>query len=176
LDRDQGTSFSSAITHARAALDERPRPGARRAILVLSDGGAHEVMADIVEAAESAAENDVPIWTAGLGTPAGATLTTEFGPVLDARGREVVATLDADVLREIASAGGGQYQDVSSERGVRALLAGLGEIESPSETSDGGPLDTAFWLTFLAVPLLLWEGGLDAGRGATHRWEPTATT
>jgi len=163
LDRDQGTSFSTAFTHARAALDARSRPGARRAILVLSDGGAHEDMADMLDAAASASTDDVPIWTGGLGTRAGAELTTETGPLVDAGGRTVVATLDDDLLREVARAGGGEYHDVSSERGLRALLSGLGELEEPGGT-DGGPLDISLFLTLLAVPLLLWEGGLDAGR------------
>jgi Ca-activated chloride channel family protein len=169
LDRDQGTSFSTAFTHARQALDARSRPGARRAILVLSDGGAHEDMVEILDAATSASANDVTIWAGGLGTRQGAELTTEIGPLVDASGRPAVATLDDDLLREIARAGGGEYLDVSSERGLRALLLGLGELEDDSSGQDGGPLDFTFFLTLLAVPLLLWEGGLDAGRNVGRR-------
>ncbi|MDH3206808.1 MAG: VWA domain-containing protein [Gemmatimonadota bacterium] len=164
LDRDQGTSFSTAFSEARSALDARPRPGARRAILVLSDGGAHEDMASILAAAESASAEGVPLWTAGLGTTAGVPLTTELGPVLDRAGRTVVATLDEDLLREVAEAGGGDYQNVSDERGLRALLTGLGELDDEPGDGGGAPLDASFLLTLLAVPLLLWEGGLDAGR------------
>jgi Ca-activated chloride channel family protein len=170
LDRDQGTSFSTAFAHARAALDARPRPGARRAILVLSDGGAHEDMAEILDAAASAS-GDVPIWTAGLGTPTGAPLATEAGPILDGVGRQVLAPLDENLLREIARAGGGAYQDVSDDRGLRALMAGLGEVDNDSGRGDGAPLDASFLLTLLAVPLLLWEAGLDAGRSVGHRRE-----
>jgi Ca-activated chloride channel family protein len=176
MDRDQGTSFSTAIAHARAALDARPRAGARRAVLMLSDGGAHEDVADILAAAAAASADGVPIWTAGLGTSAGAQLTTEGGPFVDGTGHPVVATLDEDLLREIARAGGGDYQDVSGEGGVGALLTGLGELDSASGDADEGPLDAAFWLTLLAVPLLLWESGLDAGRGAARRPDQRATT
>lgn len=171
LDRDQGTSFSTAFTHARAALDARPRPGARRVILVLSDGGAHEDMADILAAAASASGDDVPIWTAGLGTSIGAPLATGAGPVLDNVGRQVVAPLDENLLREIARAGGGDYQNVSEDRGLRALMAGLGEPDDDSGRGDGSPLDASFLLTLLAVPLLLWEAGLDAGRSVGPRRE-----
>jgi len=164
LDRDQGTSFSSAFAQARAALDARPRPGARRAILVLSDGGAHEDLESILEAATAASAEDVPLWTAGLGTTSGVPLTTELGPVRDRAGRPVVASLDEDLLREIAEAGGGDYQDVSDERGLRALLTGLGELDDEPVAEGGDPLDASLLLTLLAVPLLLWEGGLDAGR------------
>ena len=165
MDRDQGTSLSTALTHARTALDARPRDGARRAILVLSDGGAHEELGAVLEAAATASADGVPIWTAGLGTPGGAPLATEAGPVIDAAGRPVVATLDETLLREIARAGGGDYQDVSDERGLRGLLDELGALDDASEGESDAPLDASFWLTLLAVPLLLWEGGLDAGRG-----------
>jgi hypothetical protein len=47
-------------------------------------------------------------------------------------------------------------------------------LDSSSENPDEDPLDAAFWLTFLAIPLLLWEGGLDAGRGLAHRPEKPA--
>jgi Ca-activated chloride channel family protein len=168
-DRDQGTSFSSALTSARAALDARPRPGARRAIVVLSDGGAHEPLGDVLTAATEASSDGVGIWTAGLGTPSGAQLTAATGPLTDAAGGPVVATLDDEILREIATAGGGTYQDVSDDRGLRALLEGLGDVVGPSGGSDNEPLDASFWLTLLAVPLLLAEAGLDAGRGARGR-------
>lgn len=171
VDRDQGTSFSSALSHARAALDARSRPGARRAILVLSDGGAHEDMADILGAATAASSDDVPIWTAGVGTREGAELTTNAGPLLDAGGRTVVATLDDGLLSEIARAGGGEYHDVSNNRGVRALLAELGTLDEDGTGEHQGPMDLTFLLTLLAVPLLLWEGGSDAGRAALPRRE-----
>jgi Ca-activated chloride channel family protein len=171
MDRDQGTSFSTAFTHARTALEARSRSGARRAILVLSDGGAHEDAAQILDAAASASADDVPIWTGGLGTRAGAELVTETGPLVDAGGRTVLATLNDDLLREIARAGSGEYLDVSTERGLRALVAGLGELDDGSGGGDGGPLDLTFLLTLLAVPLLLWEGGLDAGRTVDLRRE-----
>lgn len=165
LDRDQGTSYSTALAHARTALDARPRDGARRAILVISDGGAHENVPDILDAAATSSADNVPVWTAGIGTTAGTPLVVQDRPFVDTNGRPVVATLDEDLLRQIARAGGGDYQDVSTDRGLRALLAGLGELEADSTGGDRGPLDAAFWLTLLAVPLLLAEGGLDAGRG-----------
>lgn len=164
LDRDQGTSFSSAFAQARAALDSRPRPGARRAILVLSDGGAHEDLATILDAATTAAAEGVPLWTAGLGTTSGVPLTTETGPVLDRVGRPVVAALDEALLREIAAAGNGDFHDVSDEQGLGALLTGLGALDDEPGDEGGDPVDASFLLTLLAVPLLLWEGGLDAGR------------
>ncbi|HSH76793.1 MAG TPA: VWA domain-containing protein, partial [Longimicrobiales bacterium] len=45
LERDQGTSLAGALLTARRALDARPRSRARRVVLVLSDGGAHDGIA-----------------------------------------------------------------------------------------------------------------------------------
>lgn len=164
LDRDQGTSLSATLAHAREALDARPRAGARRAILVLSDGEGHEDVGTVLEAARSASSDEVPIWTAGIGTPGGAQLDAETGPFLDQGGSPVIARLDEGLLREIATAGRGEYRDVSDDRGLRDLLADLGTLDTPAEGGEGTPLDASFWLTLLALPLLLWEGGLDAGR------------
>jgi Ca-activated chloride channel family protein len=164
-DRHQGTSLASALAVARAALDARPRAGARRAILVLSDGGSHEGRAAVLEAAELASESGVGVWAGGLGTARGAELGTVVAPVLDARGAPVVAALEEDLLRAVATAGGGRYEDVADEGGVGALAASLGESAGSSATTTPRDLDAALWLTLLALPLLLWEGALDGGRG-----------
>jgi Ca-activated chloride channel family protein len=164
LDRDQGTSLSAALAHARAALDERSRPGARRAIVVLSDGGAHEDETQVLQAAATASEGGVTVYTAGIGTRAGGPVVTEAGPLVDGAGRPVLASLDDGLLRAVARDGGGSYQDVSDDGGLRAFLAEVGTPEDAPLGEGGGPLDTSFLLTLLAVPLLLWEAGLDAGR------------
>ena len=163
-DRDQGTSLARAVAQARESLDARPVPGAKRALVLISDGGAHEDADSIRGAAASAAERGVVIWAAGLGTAAGSELGGSGRPVLDAEGRPVVARLNEDLLEEIARLGGGGYEDVGSDRGLEALLQGLG---APSATADRGneePLDAPFWLALAAVPLLLAEAAADARR------------
>ena len=168
LDRDQGTSFTTAVAHARATLDARPRPEARRAVLVLSDGGSHEPLTEVMEAAESG--NDAtPIWTAGLGTSAGSTIPSATGPLLDESGRVVSSSLEDDVLRDLARAGRGEYHDVSTDGGLEALVDGLGALGDESPSGDTSPGDAAFWLTLLSIPLLLAEGAMDTGRRTSRR-------
>lgn len=169
LDRDQGTSLAAAFAHARTALDERPRPDARRAILVLSDGGAHESLSDVLDAAASASRSGVGVWVAGLGTYDGAPLTTASGPFVDESGRPVVARLEEDLLREVARVGGGEYHDVGTDSGSQALVAGLQRYEENPRSEDGRAPDPVSWLTLLSIPLLLMEGGLDAGRRLSTR-------
>jgi Ca-activated chloride channel family protein len=168
LERDQGTSLAAALAHARAALASRPRPGARRAILVLSDGGAHDAVADILAEAAAAAADGVEVWTAGLGSARGAELVSISGPVLDATGVPVVASLDEDLLRRVAAAGGGRYEHVGDERGQRAIVAGLQESAGSTATRPVS-LDATVLLALFALPLLLLEGALDGGRASHPR-------
>lgn len=163
-DRDQGTSLSRAIAHTREALDARPLPGAHRAIVLISDGGANEETEGIRAAAASASAGGVTIWTAGLGTAAGSELGGSTRPVLDAEGRPVVARLNEELLEEIARLGGGGYEDVGSDRGLEALLQGLGATATMADQANEEPLDTSFWLALAAVPLLLAEAAVDTRR------------
>lgn len=175
LDRDQGTSYVNALAHAREALDSRPRQDAGRVVLVLSDGGAHEALDEVLAAA--ATENGgLSVWTGGLGTRTGAEVPTPTGPLLDDSGTRIVSRLEADVLRDIARVGGGEYHDVSEEAGVTALIDGLATSSRVSESRRNEPLDATFWLILLSIPALLIEGAVDAGRRMTraHRQDEVA--
>jgi Ca-activated chloride channel family protein len=168
-ERDQGTSLAAVIDHARAALDSRPRAGARRAVLVVSDGGAHDGEADVLAAAAAAAAAGVEVWTAGLGSARGAELETATGPVLDASGAPVSVRLEEGLLRGVAAAAHGRYERVDDDRGVRALVDGLaGAPETPAPNRPGR-LDATLLLTLAALPLILVEGALDGGRLRSRR-------
>jgi Ca-activated chloride channel family protein len=168
-ERHQGTSLALAIDAARGALDARPRDGARRAVLVLSDGPGHDGRDAAIAAAVAASGAGVSVWTGGLGTARGAELGTVADPILDARGAPVVASLDADILRAVADAGGGRYENVADEGRGASLAAGLSEAVTSTPAALARTLDAALWLTLLALPLLLWEGALDGGRGFPRR-------
>jgi Ca-activated chloride channel family protein len=164
LERDQGTELSAVLVHARAALDARVRPGARRAILLVSDGGAHDEEAAVLAEARTTAAAGVEVWTAGLGSERGAELETQLGPVLDAAGAPVVVRLDEALLTRVAAAGGGRYERAGDDRGVRALVDGLAGPDGTPASQRSMPRDPAFLLALLALPLILLEGAWDAGR------------
>jgi Ca-activated chloride channel family protein len=171
VDRDQGTALAAAIEHASEALAARPRgpdQGARRVVLVVTDGGAHDDSDAVLEAARTAADDGVEIWTAGLGTTRGIELETETGPVLDATGAPVLTQLDERLLVDVAAAGGGAYEDVGGERGLRSLIARLQDVNA-SVASDGRePPDATLLLALLALALILGEGALDGRRSVRH--------
>lgn len=163
-DRDQGTGLGAVVTHARATLERRKREESEPAILLLSDGESHGADASVLDSVAAATEGGVRLWTGGLGTTAGATLTRPGSggePVIDESGAPVVARLDESLLRQMADAGGGSYYDLSRDGGVRSLLDEMiGEAREPASTDRWA--QTAFWLTLLVLPLLLWEGTTDS--------------
>lgn len=159
---DRGSALGEALYLAGETLAERPRPDARRAVLVISDGGVQDA-ASVKDVVARLAADEIEIWTAGIGSRQGAAILAGSHPILDG-GEPVVATLDASLLRGVAAAGGGRYQDVTEEPGLEALVASLRELSGDARADASSPIDASFLLTLLAVPLLLWDGAADAGR------------
>jgi Ca-activated chloride channel family protein len=168
VDRDQGTALAAAVDHAAAALGSRPRVGARRVVLLVSDGGTHDDPAAVVASARAAAQAGIEVWTAGLGSARGTELETATGPVLDASGAPVLTRLEERLLSDVAAAGGGIYAEVSEDGGLRSLVARL-QDSSPTRAAEGrSPPDAVLLLALLALALMLWEGALDGARSARH--------
>jgi Ca-activated chloride channel family protein len=166
---DRGNSLAGAFQVALDALDSRPTPEARRAILVLSDGDVYEEQELVVRAAAEADDAGAEVWVAGIGTEAGAPMAADGSPVLDAGGRPVLARHDADLLRAVAEAGGGRYVNITDDDGVRSLVEALRDVSGDTDEAPPEPFDATALLALLAIPLLLWEGLLDAGSGHPKR-------
>jgi Ca-activated chloride channel family protein len=162
---DRGNSLAGALELALGTLDSRPTPEARRAILVLSDGDVYEEEELILRAAAEAEGAGAEVWVAGVGADAGVPMAVDGEPVLDATGRPVLAGHDAELLRAVAEAGGGRYVDVTGDDGARRLVEALRDVSGDTEEAPPEPFDATALLALLAIPLLLWEGALDAGRG-----------
>lgn len=163
-ERDRGSSLSGALGLARAALESRPTEGARQLVLVLSDGEVYDDPPSLERAAEELRAAGYDIWTAGLGTEAGTPVTMDGQPFREADGTPVLSRQNRTLLRDLASAGGGRYEDVTDGSGLESLVAELRALDGEAEEAKTPPLDAAFLLTLLAIPLLLWEGAADAGR------------
>lgn len=128
----QGTAIGDAIGKAMQSLgygdDDRPwEKNKGRAIIVISDGENHED--DAIGAARDAQREGVKVCTIGMGLPDGSPIP-EFnsrgirdGYKRDNGGSIVMTHLNEQMLRDIASAGGGTYVRASNAGG------GLGDIE-----------------------------------------------
>lgn len=127
-----GSNIAAAIEMSRDTLERAEAPGV---LVVVSDGETHA--GNAVAAAEAARQEDIQVFTVGVGTTDGANVPIGGGLSgrpsalkLDARsGQPVVSRLDADALREVAEAGGGRYIELRRPGSMTAMNADLAAVE-----------------------------------------------
>ncbi len=85
---------------------------------------------EIVKSVPDAVGKEAVVWTAGVGA-------------------------DEPLLRAMAQAGGGVYEDASHDRGLRSLISELRRLAGVATAQDVMPDRITFWLLMLAVLLLL---------------------
>jgi Ca-activated chloride channel family protein len=132
----QGTAIASAVLLALKSFEQSAVEGktTEKAIIIITDGEDHE--GDVMEAVKEAASKEIKIFTIGLGSPGGAPI-----PVYDSRGNQtgfkkdnegnaVLTKLDESILKEIASASGGEYYRGSNyEDHLDNIYDDLSELE-----------------------------------------------
>jgi Ca-activated chloride channel family protein len=109
-----GTDIATAIDEAVSALANQPNN--LKILILVTDG--EDLEGRVLDAAKSAAQTGLKIYTVGVGTPNGGTIPElddngnpdpNNGPHRDPSGEIVVSKLDEDTLRQIASITGGAY-------------------------------------------------------------------
>ncbi len=128
-----GTAIAEAINIALTGFDEER--ATQKVIILLTDGENHE--GDIVEAAETAAERGIIIYTIGFGSPDGEPIP-EYdleGNLLDYKrdrsGEIVLSRLDETALQEIALiTGGSYYRAVPDGREIGFVAEAIGELQT----------------------------------------------
>ena len=195
----QGTAVGRAIREGirllegrrsddAAAADERTMErGHDQLIVLFTDGEDHETLP--IEAAQTARERGIRVFTVAIGTETGAQIP-EYGPggrrrgfFRDRYGREVVSRVDSDGLNEIANAGGGIAMTFTGEGSVaNALAREIDRLQSAELESILRPEQENRFYVFVApavLLLLIALGFSDRKRGAPHLgWLPAllATT
>jgi Ca-activated chloride channel family protein len=141
VDTDQmpssATDFKAAMETSLAAFEslEETATEAARVLLIISDGEDHgqsynEALDDLISA-------NVSVYTLGIGTQEGTTIPLyeeESGQLIgykrDQEGRVVTTSLQSNILRQIASTGGGNYYAIErGNDGIDAFLARVDELE-----------------------------------------------
>lgn len=108
----QGTRLAPALRTAGSLFSGNGEPGTRMVVL-LSDGEDHG--GDAVKAAEELAKRNIVVYTVAIGSPEGAPIPLEGGGYHRNRAGEVVKTrADEKLLRQIATAGGGEFLRMGS--------------------------------------------------------------
>ena len=164
--KGQGSSLGAALTSARGLL-ENADDTAGQAILVLSDGEAHD-SEEAIAAAEECAALGIVVYGLGIGDGP-STIPGPKGP-LQFGGEVVTTTPDFDTLKEVARITGGAFvQSVPSADDVVGLYRGemrrtLRSVVRKSEQRE--VWRTAFqWPLGLAVVLWLLGAWVGEGRG-----------
>lgn len=133
------TDFSAAMETALRAYDatddEQSSGRAAKVLLIISDGENHGDSYD--EALENLTENNISVYTLGIGTREGATIpiyNDQSGNLIgykrDQQGKVVTSKLQPDVLRSIAQQGDGEYYEIrGGNEGIDSFLGRLDELQ-----------------------------------------------
>ncbi len=166
------TDIGDGIAKALDAFESDD--AAHKAIILISDGE------DLTERAKAAADQarvrKIPVFTVGLGDPAGAPIPDPAGGNLTHQGREVITRLEHDAMKEIAEISGGAYVPVGTAN------VKLGELyrdhlsriaaRDIEELSRERHVDRYQWFLLPALLLFLATAFLSRGQPATGRRKP----
>jgi Ca-activated chloride channel family protein len=153
----QGTAIGEAIDMAAQSFGDTEH---NKAIIVITDGENHED--DAIGAAKKAAENDIKVFTIGMGLPEGSPIPvynaygTRTGFKKDRQGKTVVTKLNEDMLRQIAAAGNGAYARANNaSTGLKKLFNEISQIEKKEiETKQFTDFEDRFQI-YLGLALFL---------------------
>jgi Ca-activated chloride channel homolog len=170
-----GSAVSSGIRQA-VRLIRVPGEARRTGALVLvSDGEAHESEAAIRLATSEASRARVPVHAVGVGTERGGPVP-DVDPVTglgsgykrEPTGEVAVSRLDRDLLRTVARATGGTYMDADEPGALDELAAALARVRGVP----GAPVPGNRYAWFVALALVLVAA--DAAADARARRRPAA--
>jgi len=136
----QGTDVASTIILSSYLLSEK---GTNGDIILLTDGQAN-VGPSIKEAVKIAQENDVPVYTIGIGTIKG-------GKFMNGG----LSTLDESFLKKIANLTGGKYFRSNNATDIKKAFRSIDKYSKQKLSIDLSP-----YLLFLALVLVFVEWGL----------------
>ena len=123
----QGTATADALMTAARSFSTQSEKS--RAIILISDGEDHE--GNVLETAESIAQEGIKIYCIGVGSPQGEPIPMGGDMLRDKEGNIVVTRLNENSLREIASAGGGEYvRAAAGEFGLNPIIENIRSIEA----------------------------------------------
>ncbi|MDC1106025.1 VWA domain-containing protein [Prolixibacteraceae bacterium] len=161
----QGTAIGAAIELASKSFS--PGYTGSKAIIVITDGENHEDNA--MDAATVAKEQEIKIFTLGMGLPQGAPVPVikngQRTFIKDNNGKTVISKMNESMLKEIAQAGGGSYVRANNTNiGLNAIFSEINKMDKSAiktrqydEYDDQFPYFIGASLLFFALSILLIE-------------------
>lgn len=153
----QGTNIANALELAIESFPEGSPTN--KAVVIISDGEDHDGKA--IELAESATEENIKVYTIGLGSLIGSTIP-EFrngkkaGIKKDRNGSAIITRLNEPALQAIAKAGNGKYvHGTNATLGLGEMLADIGGIKKTEYDTKEFTSYNSKYQYFLGIGLLL---------------------
>lgn len=157
----QGTSIGDAINIARRALGRENKH--HRALIIVTDGETHDE--DAKEQAAEAADDNMILFTVGVGTEQGGEIPYDYGNGTadlkrDAQGEPIITKLNEPLLRDLAKIANGQYFNLNDSENIIASLQK--QVERLDKTAFEARMFNEFetyyqYALVLALLLLVWE-------------------
>jgi Ca-activated chloride channel homolog len=172
-----GTGLADALNVAAGAFREE-EAARSKAIVLISDG--EDLAEGAVEAVRAVRDRDIRLFTVGLGTEEGSTLTTtdqrtgQVRPRIDPlTGQPAVSRANETLLRAIATAGRGSYRNGNGGDAMPEITQEIVALERTRFESQEGsiPIERFPWFLAAGLALLLLETVIPERR----RRRPAAT-
>lgn len=153
----RGTDFGPPL---RLALDKLNDPDApvtqqsSKVIILISDG--EDFGDERTDLADEIEDNDIRLFTLGVGTQQGSRIVTRDGYKLDNDGNPVVTRLNPEALKNLARETDGEYFELTDKKNdVARLIGSINSIEG--ELRDSRQIDVSAnkYYYFLAAALFL---------------------
>ncbi|MFM8741812.1 MAG: vWA domain-containing protein [Cytophagales bacterium] len=156
-----GTDFGPPLKMALKKInDENGNSDQQKSkvIILISDG--EDFGEETDEVAREVEDNDIKLFTLGVGTEQGAQIQTGRGYKTDNSGNVVVSKLNPVSLKALASKTNGQYFEINDSRNdVNRLISTIGKIEG--ELRDARTVDVSanryFYFLLAAILLLVLD-------------------
>jgi Ca-activated chloride channel family protein len=150
----QGTVIGDALKTCNSSFNSEEKK--YKAVILISDGEDHDEQA--VKTAAQMAQEGVVIYTVGIGSPQGASLTDETTNQLktDKEGNTVISKLDEAELSAIAEKGNGKYLLFqNTDDIVEKIISELATLDQRNVTDDSLVNYQSYFRYFLAFAFLL---------------------
>lgn len=153
-----GTDFGPPLKMTLKKLDDQEGPSSQqksKVIILISDG--EDFGEETKEIVKDVEEQDIKLFTLGIGTSAGSPINTGRGYKTDREGKTVVTKLNSSSLEALADQTGGEYFEINESRNdVSKLINTINKIEG--ELRDTRVVDVSanrYYYFLLAAFLLL---------------------
>lgn len=152
-----GTDFGPPIRMALAKLTDQDGPSSQqksKVIVLISDG--EDFGEETEEEIKKVQDNDIKLFTLGVGTEAGSQLYAGSGFKTDRQGNTVVTRLDSRSLQSLASRTGGQYFEINETKNdVSRLINTISRIEGELRDTRFVDVSANRYYYFLLIALFL---------------------